>query len=148
MIVTEIYNGQGLGNQLACYVTTRVLAIDKNYEFGIMNPHKLKCKDFMTLDPMGSTNFGKLTNVSIVPEASSMAITASSGNSVSGSGMYYAQTFEFITTCINNNIIRVSGGKPPGVPPTVSCQKRCDNSFLGKQCKLSPPISSLMIECM
>ena len=26
MIVTEIYNGQGLGNQLACYVTTRTIA--------------------------------------------------------------------------------------------------------------------------
>jgi len=50
MIVTEIYNGQGLGNQLACYVTTRVLASDLNYKFGIMNPHKFKCLDFMDLD--------------------------------------------------------------------------------------------------
>lgn len=50
MIVTEIYNGQGLGNQLACYVTTRVVALDKNFKFGIMNPHKLKCKSFLSLD--------------------------------------------------------------------------------------------------
>jgi len=50
MIVTEIYNGQGLGNQLACYVTTRVVALDKGYDFGIMNPHKFKCLDFMDLD--------------------------------------------------------------------------------------------------
>jgi hypothetical protein len=50
MIVTEIYNGQGLGNQLACYVTTRVLALDKGYDFGTMNPHKFKCLDFMDLD--------------------------------------------------------------------------------------------------
>ena len=50
MLVTEIYNGQGLGNQLACYVTTRVLALDKGYDFGIMNPHKFKCLDFMNLD--------------------------------------------------------------------------------------------------
>jgi hypothetical protein len=50
MIVTEIYNGQGLGNQLACYITTRVVALDKGYEFGIMNPHKFKCLDFMDLD--------------------------------------------------------------------------------------------------
>lgn len=50
MIVTEIYNGQGLGNQLACYVTTRVVAADKGYDFGIMNPHKLKCNSFMSLD--------------------------------------------------------------------------------------------------
>jgi len=50
MIVTEIYNGQGLGNQLACYVTVRVIALDKGYDFGIMNPHKLKCLDFIDLD--------------------------------------------------------------------------------------------------
>lgn len=50
MIITEIYNGQGLGNQLHCYVTTRVLAMDKGYDFGIMNPHKFKCLDFMDLD--------------------------------------------------------------------------------------------------
>jgi hypothetical protein len=50
MIVTEIYNGQGLGNQLFCYVTTRSIAKDKGYEFGIMNPHKFKCLDFMNID--------------------------------------------------------------------------------------------------
>jgi hypothetical protein len=94
--------------------------------------------DFMTLDPLGSTNYGKLTNVSIVPEASSTAIAAASGGGAVGSGYYQAQTYEFIVTCINNNIIRVSGGKHQDVPPTVSCYKRCDNSFIGKQCKLSP----------
>lgn len=50
MIVTEIYNGQGLGNQLACYVTTRVVALDKGFDFGIMNSHKFKCLDFMDLE--------------------------------------------------------------------------------------------------
>ena len=50
MIVTEIYNGQGLGNQLACYVTTRVVALDKGFDFGIMNPYKFKCLDFIDLD--------------------------------------------------------------------------------------------------
>jgi len=50
MIVTEIYNGQGLGNQLWCYVTTRVIALDKGYDFGIQSAEKLKCNDFMHLD--------------------------------------------------------------------------------------------------
>ena len=66
--------------------------------------------DFMALDPMGSTNYGKLTNVSIVPEASSAAVAASAGGGDTGSGYYSPQTFEFVVTCINNNIIRVSGG--------------------------------------
>jgi len=50
MIITEIYNGQGLGNQLFCYVTTRTIALDKGFDWGIMNPHKFKCLDFMKLD--------------------------------------------------------------------------------------------------
>jgi hypothetical protein len=53
---------------------------------------------------MGSTNYGKLTNVSIVPEASSQAKAAAE---LSGTAK---QTYEFIVTAINNNIIRVSGG--------------------------------------
>ena len=35
MISTEIYHGQGLGNQLAVYVTVRSLAADKNTSFAI-----------------------------------------------------------------------------------------------------------------
>lgn len=50
MIITEIYNGQGLGNQLWCYVVTRVIAKDKGYDFGIMSPEKFKCNDFLNLD--------------------------------------------------------------------------------------------------
>jgi hypothetical protein len=33
--MTEMYHGQGLGNQLFCYVTTRCIATDKNVEFGL-----------------------------------------------------------------------------------------------------------------
>lgn len=35
MIATEILNGQGIGNQLFCYVTTRSIAYDRGLEFGI-----------------------------------------------------------------------------------------------------------------
>ena len=50
MLITEFYNGQGLGNQLACYVTTRVLALDLGYDFGVMHPERFKGADFMDLD--------------------------------------------------------------------------------------------------
>jgi len=66
--------------------------------------------DFICLDPKGSTNYGKLTNVSIVPEASQGAVDGSNGDGATGSGANYAQTYQFITTVVNNNIIRVSGG--------------------------------------
>ena len=65
--------------------------------------------DFDCLDPLGSTNYGKLTNVSIVPEASDQAVSSSTqGNTDEGLGQ--AQTFEFICMAVNNNVIRISGG--------------------------------------
>lgn len=50
MIVTELYKGQGLGNQLACYIATRTIAIDNGYDFGIMHPERFKGVDFLDLD--------------------------------------------------------------------------------------------------
>jgi hypothetical protein len=66
--------------------------------------------DFFCLDPMGSTNYGKLTNVSIAPVASQAAITAAGGTGDAGSGCDTAQRFDFITTAVNYNIVRISGG--------------------------------------
>jgi hypothetical protein len=73
--------------------------------------------DFICLDPMGSTNYGKLTNVSIVPEASADAVTSAkgewahtSGTPAPANGGDFRNTFEFVTTAVNNNIIRISGG--------------------------------------
>lgn len=65
--------------------------------------------DFFCLDPMGSTNYGKLTNVSIVPEASAAAIAAAAASSAS-STYNTGQTFQFILTCVSNTLIRISGG--------------------------------------
>ena len=50
MIVTELYDGQGFGNQLFCYVVTRVIATDKGLEFGIGSPQKFKGHDFLRID--------------------------------------------------------------------------------------------------
>jgi hypothetical protein len=66
--------------------------------------------DFICLDPKGSTNYGKLTNVSLTPEASDGAVSAATGNGVAGSGADYTQTYRFVSTVVNNNIIRISGG--------------------------------------
>jgi hypothetical protein len=73
--------------------------------------------DFICLDPEGSTNYGKLTNVSIAPEASADAVISSTGGFASilpvggtPNGGDFSQTWEFVTTAVNNNIIRISGG--------------------------------------
>jgi hypothetical protein len=67
--------------------------------------------DFICLDPKGSTNYGKLTNVTLSPAASPGAIVGANGSSADAeSGADYAQSYRFLTTVINNNIIRISGG--------------------------------------
>jgi len=60
--------------------------------------------DFCSLDPMGSTNYGKLTNVSIIAEPSDDCLAASAGTGVP------KQSYIFLVTAVNNNVIRISGG--------------------------------------
>ena len=57
VIATELLKGQGLGNQLFCYVTTRALAYDKGYDYSILNReilanniHSNKGMYFMDID--------------------------------------------------------------------------------------------------
>ena len=50
MIITEIYNGQGLGNQLWCYVVTRCIAKHHGFDYGVKSPEKFKCNQFIHLD--------------------------------------------------------------------------------------------------
>jgi hypothetical protein len=68
---------------------------------------------FFNSDPLGSTNYGKLTNVSISPQASPESLIAAAGSAPVGSGQNYPQTFEFIIIGVNANIIRISGGEIP-----------------------------------
>jgi hypothetical protein len=81
--------------------------------------------DFISLDPMGSTNYGKLTNVSIVPEGS---VDSTAFNrqfppigpispqypyteaDLKAMGIYTNQVYDFVVTAVNNNIVRISGG--------------------------------------
>ena len=42
MLITPIFNGQGLGNQLAFIITTKCIALDKGYDFGVVYPERFK----------------------------------------------------------------------------------------------------------
>jgi hypothetical protein len=67
--------------------------------------------DFIDLDPKGSTNYGKLTNVSLVAYGSTSAFTGAGGTgTTTASGQSYAQSFELLVTAVNNNVVRVAGG--------------------------------------
>lgn len=50
MIACILHKGSGLGNQLHRIVASRVLALEKSYEFGVVAPELFKGKDFMNLD--------------------------------------------------------------------------------------------------
>lgn len=50
MISGLFHEGSGLGNQLFRYITTRTLAEDKGYEWGMYNKHNFKGGDFLQLD--------------------------------------------------------------------------------------------------
>ena len=85
--------------------------------------------DFICLDPMGSTNYGKLTNVSVRTYFTELcqqaAKDSTQGNATTppfnqgaavgpnnpqSSGLQEQQKYRFVLTCVNNNIIRISGG--------------------------------------
>jgi hypothetical protein len=57
MIVTELYKGQGFGNQLWSYATLRSLAEYLNCDYGVQSPWRFKGKAFLKLD-MGRKVFG------------------------------------------------------------------------------------------
>jgi hypothetical protein len=65
---------------------------------------------FNDVDPLGSTNYGKLTNVSMTPYGSDASIIAQNGSGVAGSGADYPQSFEFIVMALASTIIRYAGG--------------------------------------
>jgi len=50
MIVTELYSGQGLGNQLWCYCACRSIADELNMPFKILGHDNFKAKEFLDID--------------------------------------------------------------------------------------------------
>lgn len=78
---------------------------------------------FPAHNPMGSTNYGKLTGVQLAPAASAGAIVGANGTGAANTGADYAQTFDFIAEVINNNVLRVAGKQ--ALPATVDCQDGC-----------------------
>ncbi|AOC55146.1 major capsid protein [Lymphocystis disease virus 3] len=66
--------------------------------------------NMMDVDPMGSTNYGRLSNVSIKLKTSPKAITTAGGNGANTSGYKDSQKFEFLTMAVNHNVIRIKNG--------------------------------------
>jgi Major capsid protein N-terminus/Large eukaryotic DNA virus major capsid protein len=104
--------------------TTRLSEMDWNY-FSLVNPYY--CCPTMgreigygiysyalkmdRLDPNGSTNFSKIGNVQIAPTPSTIAITGAGGAGAAGSGMDFAQIYEWNNIACSYTVIRISDGQ-------------------------------------
>ena len=103
--------------------TTRLTEMGSDY-FSLINPyyHAVSVPtetgyhmysyalNLLDNDPLGSTNYGKLTNVSIIPQASTNAVLGAQGDGIAGGGMDFAQKYDFVVCGLNHIIIRISGG--------------------------------------
>lgn len=61
IVATELYDGQGLGNQLWVYAVTRLAALKQGFDFGIGGRDNFKGQDFIEID-FGYLPGGGLTN--------------------------------------------------------------------------------------
>lgn len=66
--------------------------------------------DFTMTNPNGSTNWGKLANVSMSVKASQNAIDAANGAGAASSGTDFAQSYEFVLSVLTHTVILISGG--------------------------------------
>lgn len=113
--ITHDYGADPIDNTTLIYENTQRLSamgsdyfslVQPYYQPGCVIPSKTGLHmysyslDLTSVNAMGSTNFGKLTNISLVPSASDAAVTANQDG----------QTFRFVVFCVNNNIGRISGG--------------------------------------
>lgn len=80
------------------------------------------------MDPSASTNFGKLTNVSLQLTPSEAAVVANGATDLDASPVHVKQTFQVFIRALNFNIVRISGGET--APRKVSCQQNI-GSFAG-----------------
>jgi hypothetical protein len=67
------------------------------------------------VNPLGSTNYGKLTNVTLVMQGAtgnqtSPALVSPYTTEAQAIPSYFGTSFESIIVAVNHNVIRVSGG--------------------------------------
>ena len=86
--------------------------------------------DLINTNPMGSTNYGKLTNVSFQFQPSLDASLAAAGGDLLG-GAPVEQQFEVVVVGMNHNIVRISGGAESKAS-TADCSTSCKLILVGE----------------
>jgi hypothetical protein len=94
--------------------------------------------DLLNTNPMGSTNYGKLTNVSLSFNASSDAMasaavpssaTLAAPGALALQGAPVTQQFQAVVMGLNHNIIRIAGGAKKPKAPVADCLRSCKISL-------------------
>jgi hypothetical protein len=125
MIVTELYDGQGLGNQLWCYVVTRIIAEKNNYDFGIMGIHKFKGREFMNID------YGKPVIGGYGPEGGPPILLPEGINNYYKESSNYHQITRLDITKSDINLLNVSDNtKIDGIMQSFEYVKKHKNEIM------------------
>nr|ADZ72844.1 major capsid protein [Stone flounder iridovirus 724/China] len=66
--------------------------------------------DMGNINPMGSTNYGRLSNVTLSCKVSDNAKTTAAGGGGNGTGYTVAQKFELVVIAVNHNIMKIADG--------------------------------------
>lgn len=111
MVGTEFINGQGLGNQLFCYVTARVVAEENGYEFGTagqerfaVNIHSDRGMYFMDIDLGYAISQEEKKNYKIYQDAETRLFVGNSKHDMEH-GCYIAGAEEKIHFVEDNTLI-------------------------------------------
>ncbi|AAC24486.2 major capsid protein [Lymphocystis disease virus 1] len=110
--VTLVYENSARLNEMG----SEYYSLVQPYYFGgsipIETGYHMYCYslNMMDMDPMGSTNYGRLSNVSMKLKTSDKAVVNAGGGGGNMSGYKDAQKFEFLTMAINHNVIRIKNG--------------------------------------
>lgn len=105
MLSTPMYNGQGLGNMLHNYVTTRCIALDKGYGFGVMFPERFKGHSFMKIAMGIPVIGGRIDIEGQEPQELPEGITSYYREEMIGNGDYDPKIFDIPDdTLIHGNL--------------------------------------------
>ncbi|AVR29771.1 major capsid protein [Three spot gourami iridovirus] len=66
--------------------------------------------DMANINPMGSTNYGRLSNVTLSCKVSDNAKTTAAGGGGNDSGYTVPQKFELVVIAVNHYIMKIANG--------------------------------------
>ncbi len=111
MIGTEFIKGQGLGNQLLCYISARCIALERGCDFGCVNPqqvgnvlHEQRGMYFMNLDMGTEITQEQKSDFALLQEKDERIYTADSNHDLTH-GCYISGADPAVLTASDNTLL-------------------------------------------